>query len=207
MIRANVDLDNLHILLPMISSLEELDDALILVHRAKDEIQEELGRPLRFPQVGAMIEVPSTIFQIDEICRLVDFVSIGTNDLTQYLLAVDRNNEAVAELFSSLHPSVLRAIEQVVQGASRQNTPVSVCGELAGDPIGVMALIGMGIDSLSMSAGSLPRAKKVIRSFSQRELANLRLQAMSLHEAEEVREFYTARLDEKGLGDLIRAQK
>ncbi len=207
MIRANAGLDNLHILLPMISSLEELDDALILVHRAKDEIQDELGLPLRFPHVGAMIEVPSTIFQIDEICRLVDFVSIGTNDLTQYLLAVDRNNESVAELFSSLHPSVLRAIEQVVQGAARQGTPVSVCGELAGDPVGVMALIGMGIDSLSMSAGSLPRAKKVIRSFSQQELANLRLQALSLHEAEEVREFYAARLDEKGLGDLIRAQK
>ncbi len=207
MIRASVGLDNLHILLPMISSLEELDDALILVHRAKDEIQEELGQPLRFPQVGAMIEVPSTIFQIDEVCRLVDFVSIGTNDLTQYLLAVDRNNEAVAELFSSLHPSVLRAIEQVVQGCARQNTPVSVCGELAGDPVGVMALIGMGIESLSMSAGSLPRAKKVIRSFSQEELANLKLQALSLHEAEEVREFYAARLDEKGLGDLIRAQK
>lgn len=207
MIRASVGLDNLHILLPMISSLEELDDALILVHRAKDEIQEELEQPLRFPRVGAMIEVPSTIFQIDEVCRLVDFVSIGTNDLTQYLLAVDRNNEAVAELFSSLHPSVLRAIEQVVQGCARQNTPVSVCGELAGDPVGVMALIGMGIESLSMSAGSLPRAKKVIRSFSQKELANLKLQALSLHEAEEVREFYAARLDEKGLGDLIRAQK
>ena len=207
MIRANVGLDNLNILLPMVSSLEELDDALILVHRAKDEIQEELGRPLRFPRVGAMIEVPSTIFQIDEICRLVDFVSIGTNDLTQYLLAVDRNNEAVAELFSSLHPSVLRAIDQVVQGAAREDTPVSVCGELAGDPIGVMALIGMGIDSLSMSAGSLPRAKKVIRSFSQEELSKLRLQALSLHEADEVREFYAARLDEKGLGELIRAQK
>ena len=207
MIRANVGLDNLHILLPMISGLEELDDALILVHRAKDEIQEELGRPLRFPQVGAMIEVPSTIFQIDEICRLVDFVSIGTNDLTQYLLAVDRNNEAVAELFSSLHPSVLRAIEQVVQGAKRQDTPVSVCGELAGDPIGVMALIGMGIGSLSMSAGSLPRAKKVIRSFSQQELVAIKQQALELYEPEEVRELYTARLDEKGLGDLIRAQK
>ena len=102
MIRANEGLENLHILLPMISSLQELDDALILIHRAKDEVEEEIGAELRFPQVGAMIEVPSTIYQIEEICQLVDFVSIGTNDLTQYLIAVDRNNEAVAELFSSL---------------------------------------------------------------------------------------------------------
>ncbi|MBC8506889.1 MAG: phosphoenolpyruvate-protein phosphotransferase PtsP, partial [Chloroflexi bacterium] len=170
MMRANVGLENLHILLPMISGLQELDDALILLHRAKEEVEEEMGQPVRFPHVGAMIEVPSSIYQIDEICQMVDFISIGTNDLTQYLLAVDRNNESVAELFSSMHPSVLRALEQVVLGAARQNTPVSVCGEMAGDPIGVLALMGLGIESLSMSAGSLPRAKKVIRSFSLSEM-------------------------------------
>ena len=205
MIRANTGLENLHILLPMISGVQELDDALILIHRAKDEVQEEAGQKLRFPHVGAMIEVPSSIFQIDEICKLVDFISVGTNDLTQYLIAVDRNNEAVADLFSSLHPSVLRAMVQIVAGAERQNTPVSVCGELAGDPLGVMALMGMGIESLSMSAGGLTRAKKVIRSFSQQELVEYFDEAITLLDAQDIRDFYTEKLDERGLGSLIRA--
>lgn len=207
MIRANVDLENLHILLPMISGLQELDDALILIHRAKDEIEEELEQSLRFPQIGAMIEVPSSIYQVEEICNLVDFLSIGTNDLTQYLLAVDRNNEMVAGLFSSLHPSVLRAMDQVIRGAARQNTPVSVCGELAGDPLGVMALMGLGIESLSMSSGSLPGAKKVIRSFSMVELRDYMQEAMQMTDAQDIRDFYTEKLDERGLGALIRAGK
>ncbi|MBC8209543.1 MAG: phosphoenolpyruvate--protein phosphotransferase [Gammaproteobacteria bacterium] len=207
MMRANLDLENLHILLPMISGLQELDDALILIHRAKDEIEDELGQRIRFPQVGAMIEVPSSIFQIDEICQLVDFISIGTNDLTQYLLAVDRNNESVAGLFSSLHPSVLRALEQIIQGAIRQKTPVSVCGELAGDPMGVMVLMGLGIESLSMSAGSIPRAKKVIRSFSQEEMRAYIAEAKNMNDAQDVKGFYIEKLDERGLGGLIRAGK
>lgn len=205
MIRANYGLENLHILLPMISSIQELDDALILIHRAKDEIEEELGVSIRFPHIGAMIEVPSAIYLIEEICKLVDFVSIGTNDLTQYLIAVDRNNEAVADLFSSLHPSVLRAMEQIVQGANRQNTPVSVCGELAGDPMGVMALMGMGIESLSMSAGSLLRAKKVIRSFSRDQLERFFNEAKMMSDAQDVKDFYIEHLDANGLGAFIRA--
>jgi phosphotransferase system, enzyme I, PtsP len=125
--------------------------------------------------------------------------------LTQYLLAVDRNNESVAKLFSSLHPSVLRAMEQVVKGAALQNTPVSVCGELAGDPLGVMALMGMGIESLSMSAGSLPRAKKVIRSFSHKELKELFEQAKNQSDFQDVKDLYIEQLDARGLGGLIRA--
>jgi phosphotransferase system enzyme I (PtsP) len=207
MMRANAGLDNLHILLPMISGLQELDDALILIHRAKDEVEEELQQALQFPRVGAMIEVPSSIYQIDEICQLVDFVSIGTNDLTQYLLAVDRNNESVAALFSSLHPSVVRAMEQVVLGATRQQTPVSVCGELAGDPMGVMMLIGLGIESLSMSTGSLPRAKKVIRSFSMQELKDFVAEAKAMSDAQDIKSFYIEKLEERGLGGLIRAGK
>jgi phosphotransferase system enzyme I (PtsP) len=207
MMRANIGNDNLHILLPMISGQRELDDSLILIHRVKDELEDELGQPLEFPQVGAMIEVPSAVYQIEEICQLVDFVSIGTNDLTQYLLAVDRNNENVAELYSSLHPAVLKAMRQVVEGAGRMNTPVSVCGELAGDPLGVMALLGMGINSLSMSVGSLLRAKKVIKSFSLVELSEMLEEAIKFTDPEDVRELYAAKLDERDLGGLIRAGK
>ncbi|MFA9419636.1 MAG: phosphoenolpyruvate--protein phosphotransferase [Gammaproteobacteria bacterium] len=207
MMRANIGNDNLQILLPMISGQSELDDSLILIHRVKDELEDEIGEQLAFPPVGAMIEVPSAVYQIEDICLLVDFVSIGTNDLTQYLLAVDRNNENVAELFSSLHPAVLKAMQQILEGARRMNTPVSVCGEMAGDPLGVMALLGLGINILSMSAGSLLRAKKVIKSFSSSELAEMFEEAILMADAEDIREFYTGKLEERGLGGLIRAGK
>ena len=207
MMRANMGNENLQILLPMISGQSELDDSLILIHRVKDELEDEIGHRLEFPTVGAMIEVPSAVYQIDDICHLVDFVSIGSNDLTQYLLAVDRNNENVAELFSSLHPAVLKAMRQIVEGANRNNTPVSVCGEMAGDPLGVMALLGMGIDSLSMSVGSLLRAKKVINSVSISEMATMFREAITMADSEDIREFYSEILNQKGLGGLIRAGK
>jgi phosphotransferase system enzyme I (PtsP) len=207
MIRANIGNDNLSILLPMISGKSELDESLLLINRARNEIEEEFGNHIAMPKIGAMIEVPSAVYQIEDICRLVDFISIGTNDLTQYLLAVDRNNENVAELYSSLHPAVLKAIRQIVEGAERCGTPVSVCGELAGDPLGVMALLGIGIDSLSMSVGSLLRAKKVIKSFGQGELVELLSQAIALPDASRIRQLYSGKLDERGLGGLIRAGK
>jgi len=207
MIRASVKANNLEILLPMISGKAELVECLVLIRRVRDEIEEEAGHQILLPRIGAMIEVPSAVYQIEDICALSDFVSIGTNDLTQYLLAVDRNNENVADLFSSLHPAVLKAMVQIVQGAAISGTPVSVCGELAGDPLGVMALLGMGIDSLSMSVGSLLRAKKVIMSFSYEELAELLQQALTMSDSTLIRKMYAARLDERGLGGLIRAGK
>ena len=207
MIRANVGINNLEILLPMISGKGEVDESLVLINRVRAEIEEEVGEKIWLPKIGAMIEVPSAVYQIEDICSVVDFVSIGTNDLTQYLLAVDRNNENVADLYSSLHPSVLKAMCQIVQGASASDTPVSVCGELAGDPLGVMALLGMGINSLSMSVGSLLRAKKVIRSFSYTELTESLQRALALSDAFMVREMYAGKLEERGLGGFIRAGK
>jgi phosphotransferase system enzyme I (PtsP) len=207
MIRADVGVNNLEILLPMISGKTELVDSLVLINRVRDEIEEEIGETIRLPRIGAMIEVPSAVYQIEDICSLVDFVSIGTNDLTQYLLAVDRNNENVAELYSSLHPAVLKAMCQIVEGAAQSDTPVSVCGELAGDPLGVMALLGMGIDHLSMSVGSLLRAKKVIMSFSHAELIEMLKQALTMSDANIIRKMYAGKLDQRGLGGLIRAGK
>jgi len=207
MIRANVGVNNLEILLPMISGKAELVESLVLINRVRDEIEEELGETIRLPKIGAMIEVPSAVYQIEDICSMVDFVSIGTNDLTQYLLAVDRNNENVADLYSSLHPAVLKAMCQIVEGAALSDTPVSVCGELAGDPLGVMALLGMGIDSLSMSVGSLLRAKKVIMSFSHAELIEMLQQALTMSDAFMIREMYAGKLDQRGIGGLIRAGK
>ena len=207
MLRADIGTNNLEILLPMISGKTELTESLFLINRVRDEIEEETGEEISLPKIGAMIEVPSAVYQIQDICDMVDFVSIGTNDLTQYLLAVDRNNENVADLYSSLHPAVLKAMRQIVEGARSANTPVSVCGELAGDPLGVMALLGMGIDVLSMSVGSLLRAKKVIMSFSHGELSEMFENAVSMSDAGLIREMYAGKLDERGLGGFLRAGK
>ncbi|MCL4316069.1 MAG: phosphoenolpyruvate-protein phosphotransferase PtsP, partial [Gammaproteobacteria bacterium] len=133
-----------------------------------DELSEN-GEAATMPQVGVMIEVPSAVYQVDAIAERVDFLSVGSNDLTQYLLAVDRNNARVAALYDALHPAVLRALMQVVEGAHRNKKPVSVCGEMAGDPAAALLLLGMGVDSLSMSVASLPRVKWMIRNFSRGE--------------------------------------
>lgn len=205
MLRANMGFNNLHILLPMVTNRIELDDALILIHRAKNELEEELSSDVPFPKVGVMIEVPAAVYQIEELCQLVDFVSVGTNDLTQYLLAVDRNNENVADLYTTLHPAVLKALRQIVQGALKQNTPVSVCGEMAGDPFGMLLLLGLGIESLSMSVGSISRIKHIIRNFSTVEAHELLEQALELADPDDIRDLLVEAINDKGLGGLIRA--
>jgi len=205
MLRANIGLNNCHILLPMVTNRVELDDALILIHRAKNELEEELSSAVPFPKIGVMIEVPAAVYQIEEFCKLVDFVSVGTNDLTQYLLAVDRNNENVADIYTSLHPAVLKALQQVVQGALKQNTPVSVCGEMAGDPLGMLLLLGLGIESLSMSVGSISRIKQVIRHFSTVEAAQLLDHAIELSDPDDIRDMLVEAINDKDLGGLIRA--
>ena len=203
MLRAAVDLTNLQIMLPMISSVAEVDELTLLIKRAHDELLEE-GYAVSMPQIGVMIEVPSAVFLIEELSRRVDFVSVGTNDLTQYLLAVDRNNSRVAGLYDDLHPAVLRALEQVIRGARVFNRPVGICGELAGNPMATVLLMGLGVDSLSMSAGSLMKVKWVVRSFSVSRARQLVHAAMRMEEAQQVRRFMEAALDEMGLGGLFR---
>ena len=204
MLTANVGLDNLQILLPMISGVGELDEALELIARARAELCEE-GLPIGRVPVGMMIEVPSAVYQIDALAKRVDFLSVGTNDLTQYLLAVDRNNARVAPLYDSLHPAVLRAIAEIVAGGQRAARPVSVCGELAGDPLGALVLLGFGIDSLSMSAGSLPRIKRVIRSVPLEHAQRLMREALECERGEDVRQLLREALRGYGLGSLVRS--
>ncbi len=206
MLTANVGLDNLRILLPMISGVGELDEALELIVRARNELREE-GLLIAEVPVGVMIEVPSAVYQIDALAKRVDFLSVGTNDLTQYLLAVDRNNARVAPLYDSLHPAVLRAIAEIVAGGQRAACPVSVCGELAGDPLGALVLLGFGIDSLSMSAGSLPRIKRVIRSVPLERARSLAHAALDCERGEDVRQLLRDALRGYGLGSLVRSDE
>jgi len=203
-LRADVGLNNLQLLLPMISNVGEIDGALGLIKRAYGELQEE-GEQVAFPRIGVMIEVPSAVYQVPAMAQRVDFFSIGTNDLTQYLLAVDRNNAQVAELYDSLHPAVLRAIHQVVRAAHAAKRPVSVCGEMAGDPAAALLLLGMGIDSLSMSAASLLRVKWAVRTFSLAQMQDLLAEIDELEDGAAVRSLLHRSLEDAGLGGLVRA--
>jgi phosphotransferase system enzyme I (PtsP) len=203
MLRAAIGLDNLQILLPMITNTEEVDDALGLIQRACDELHEE-GHAVRMPPVGVMIEVPAAVYQAEALARRVSFLSIGTNDLIQYLLAVDRNNARVARLCDEFHPAVLRALLEVVEAARVHGREVSVCGELAGDPRATPLLLAMGVHSLSMGAGSLLRVKGVIRSISRSRAKELLRKALFCESGACVRQLMMDTLEEMGLGALVR---
>jgi phosphotransferase system enzyme I (PtsP) len=204
MLRAAIGLDNLQLLLPMITNVGEVDDALLLIHRAHNELLDE-GFPVSLPPVGVMIEVPAAVYQTKALARRVQFLSVGTNDLTQYLLAVDRNNAHVARLYSELHPAVLRALVDVMEGARAHGREVSICGEMAGDPLAVPLLVGLGVHSLSMGAGSLLRVKWVIRSLSRTRSKELLAAALQCEEASSVRRLLVDALGEVGLSGLVRS--
>ena len=165
MIKASAGLNNLSILLPMISGVQELEAAQHLIHRAWGELTSE-GIEVAMPQVGVMIEVPSAVYQARELARRADFLSVGSNDLTQYLLAVDRNNARVAALYDYLHPAVLTALKEVVSAAHTEGKRVSICGEMAGDPVAAVLLLAMGFDSLSMNSTHLPKVKWLLRKMT-----------------------------------------
>ncbi|BBI73335.2 hypothetical protein HAALTHF_29030n [Vreelandella aquamarina] len=161
MLKASHDLGNLYVLFPMITNVEEVDEAIRLLDRAILELGEE-SIAVERPKVGVMIEVPATIYQMDALAKRVDFFSVGSNDLTQYLLAVDRNNPRVSSLYDALHPALLGALQELAQDAKRLNKPISLCGELAGDPAGALLLMAMGFTSLSMNA---PACQKCVPRF------------------------------------------
>ncbi|WP_313083260.1 phosphoenolpyruvate--protein phosphotransferase, partial [Atlantibacter sp.] len=135
MLRANAATGNLNILLPMVTSIDEVDEARRLIERAGREVEEMLGYTIPRPRLGVMVEVPSMVFMLPHLTNRIDFISVGTNDLTQYLLAVDRNNTRVANLYDSLHPAMLRALSMIASEAQRYCIDLCLCGEMAGDPM------------------------------------------------------------------------
>lgn len=207
MLRASEQHDNLAIMLPMISSVNEVQSAKRLLDQAWMEISEELkakGSSIRYPSLGIMIEVPAAIYLLPDIAPLVDFWSVGTNDLTQYLLAVDRNNARVADMYDGLHPSVLRALSQIIQMANEFAKPVSVCGELAGDPVGVLILLAMGYRRFSMNLNSISKIKYLLRRVSVHELQPLLADAMKFSDSVQIRKIFTDYLEQQGLQSFIR---
>ncbi len=204
MMRASIGLNNLRILLPMISNTEELDSSLVLIKRVYQELTQEEGYRFDMPAIGAMIEVPAAIFQIGEFAKRVDFISVGTNDLTQYLLAVDRNNPRVAELYHNFHPSLLKALRTIVDDAKKYHCPVSVCGELAGEPLGAILLIGMGYEFLSMSSANLLRVKAILRQLKLSDMREFAEQACLLTDTFAIEEYLNEMLSQPEIARLIR---
>ncbi|WP_426416197.1 phosphoenolpyruvate--protein phosphotransferase [Aestuariirhabdus sp. LZHN29] len=186
MLRAAGGSDKLHILLPMISSSEELDSFIVLLNDACQQLETEGYRVLR-PALGVMVEVPATISLLERWSGRIDFVSIGSNDLSQYLLALDRNNARVAQRYDPVHPSVLTEIERVIDIAKRCKLSLSVCGEMASDPVAVVLLLGMGVETLSLSAPRLPRMKALLRSLRAEDARELWALVSQLDSATRVR--------------------
>ncbi len=202
MIKANEGLWNLRIMLPMVCNTQELGEAMDLIRRAHRELLQE-GLQGRLPPIGVMVEVPAAVYQARDFARQVDFLSVGSNDLTQYLLAVDRNNPRVADLYHSLHPAVLRALSEVAAASKSESVPIGICGEIAGDPGAAVLLLAMGYDVLSMNATSLPRVKKALCNVSRAEAGALLEAIMRLDSTEAVHASLEGFLTEHGMENFI----
>lgn len=204
LLRASIGIDNMKIMLPMVSRVEEVDAFRTLLDDALAQLREE-GLDVKRPSTGIMIEVPSAMMILEQLAKRVDFISIGSNDLTQYLLAVDRNNPKVSSLYNFLNPAVIYSIYRIVRIAHKFRLKVSLCGEMAADPAAVLLLIGMGIDTLSMSAFNIPKIKWVIRTISRHRAESLLTKVLALESEDSIREVLEAELVQAGLAGLIRA--
>jgi phosphotransferase system enzyme I (PtsP) len=204
MIRAHEGLDgDLRIMLPMISSVSEVDEALRLIGQCYREIIEE-GVEVEMPDVGVMVEIPAAVYQAKAIIKRVDFLSVGSNDLTQYMLAVDRNNAQVAGLYQHFHPAVLHALKQIVDATKAAKKPVSICGEMAGNPGAALLLMAMGYDQLSMSSTSLPVIKWVIRTVKLEDAKKMLKAVLKMDTAWLIKSYMDDQLAKAGLSQLLR---
>ncbi|NNL65795.1 MAG: phosphoenolpyruvate--protein phosphotransferase [Myxococcales bacterium] len=190
---------NVRILLPMVSCLEELEESKALIDEAKETLRSQGADFDENVPVGVMIEVPAAALTADVLAERCEFFSIGTNDLTQYTLAVDRGNERVAHLYDPLHPGVLKLIDLTVNAAERAGIPVSVCGEMAGDALAVPLLVGLGISELSATPSSIPVVKEIIRALDVDAVAGDARAALAARSAAEVHAIAVERLRRAGL--------
>lgn len=188
---------NIKIMFPMISSVSEVIRAKEILNEVKTDLE---GKEINFDrniQIGIMIEVPSAYFLADELAREVDFFSIGTNDLIQYLLAVDRGNEYISNLFLEFHPAVIRALKKITDSAHRNNIKISVCGEMASNPLATAVLVGMGIDELSVSPSIFPEIKQLIRKISYGEAKELCDEILKFSNEKEIKALVTEYFNNK----------
>ena len=206
MLRASYKLENLQIMLPMISNVGEVNAAIELIKRAHRELRQE-GLSIKFPPIGVMIELPAAVYQARALANLVDFISVGSNDLTQYLLAVDRNNPRVAALYSAFHPAVLGALNYIVKEVKLEGKPISICGEMAGDPGAAVLLMAMGFDILSMNSAALLKVKSVIRSITYLSARDLLDSVLEMDDMHAVRKEVDLMLYNSGVDRVLRSSR
>lgn len=191
---------NVRIMFPMISSVGEIRKAKEIFEEVKDDLKKEGEKFDRGIEIGIMVEVPSAYFLADELAKEVDFFSIGTNDLIQYLLAVDRGNEYISNLYLEFHPAVLRAIKSISEAAHRNNISISVCGEMASDPIATVVLVGFGIDELSVVPSVFPEIKKIIRKINFKDAEKFCNELLKISTEDEIRKkiikYYKDKIEE-----------
>ncbi len=201
MLRASIE-GKTRIMFPMISGIEEIRAAKRICFEVRDDLVRKgiaVGEDL---EIGIMMEVPSAVIVAEELAREVDFFSIGTNDLIQYALAIDRINDRVTYLYEPLHPAVLRLIRQVVEAGHKAGIRVAMCGEMAGDPLYTMILLGLEIDELSMNHLAIPRVKRIIRGSTRDESRALLDQAMEYATAQQIRACVEAYMTERFPGEF-----
>jgi phosphotransferase system enzyme I (PtsI)/phosphotransferase system enzyme I (PtsP) len=185
----------------MVSRVDELDAFSELLEDACAQLRAE-GHSIQRPPVGIMVEVPAAVNLLPFFARRINFVSIGSNDLTQYLLALDRNNSRVSRLFDNLHPAVLQEIHRIVQRCRKLGLPVSLCGEMAADPLAVVLLLGMRIEALSMSAYNLPKIKWLVRTLPARVAERALQEALTMEHESQIRQLTRELLSRHNLDRL-----
>ncbi len=196
---------DIRILYPMISSVEEFIEANELLQNAKDDLRKQQIPFKEDISVGAMVETPAAAICVEHLLEVADFISVGTNDLIQYLLAVDRTNESVASLYQPFHPAVLKALKGIFKAGLDSGKSVSVCGEMGGDPLATAILLGLGNQGeLSMEAHSIPKVKKIIRKISMEEAKQMADHALSLTSTDKINSFILSEMQARFPSDFDR---
>lgn len=199
MLRANISYNNLDIMIPMVSRVEEIEEIKNILSKVKQEIEDELNREIPMPRFGVMIEVPSIAYILEDITPYVDFFSVGSNDLIQYLLAVDRSNHKVSKFYDPFHPAVVRCLYYFASTINKKNKDIVVCGEMAGNPLCAMLLLSLGYKKLSMNYKEIARVKYTLRRVSVEKLELLGKDALHLKYAKDIRSLYENYANELGL--------
>ena len=194
---------NVKMMFPMISGLDELMRAKKVLDKARDELRKKNIPFDNNMKVGIMVEVPSAVFLAEELASQVDFFSIGTNDLVQYILAVDRDSTTVSSMYDKFHPAVIRALHHTIKTALKHKIDISVCGEMAGDPVGALVLLGMGVQDLSVESTSYLKIKRFIRLMNIKDAQKIAEQVMKMDDEQKIKELLNIKFNKITKGDVV----